>query len=302
MKLATFQHPDLPTSQPGGTFAAVITETTVDDAGAEVALTAVQIPQVRDVGELLAMPEEQQQKAIDDALGADETLAGPTLDVSQLNYATLVPFPTKVFCIGLNYRNHIVETGNEIPEYPTIFTKFGLSLTSATADIPHQEVDHRLDYEGELCVVVGTPGRNIAEEDAAEHIAGYAISNDVSLRGYQGRTPEWTQGKIFEGSTPVGPWLVTADEHQHDARLTTLVNGEVRQNDLVSDLVFSPAELVAYISKIVTLLPGDMILTGTPGGVALAMRNSEGRHPWLTPGDTVETRIEGLGAQHNTIV
>lgn len=297
MKLATFRQPNFRTDQPGATFVAIITETDVDYTGAEDAVHGVMIPEVRDVGEFLALPPTQRAELIDRA----ET-EGEVWDISEATFDTLIPYPSKIFCVGLNYRNHIAETGFDTPEYPTIFAKFAQSLTGADARIAVPQVDHRLDYEGELCVVIGKPGRNIPVEEASDYIAGYAIANDVSLRGYQGRTREWTQGKIFEASTPIGPWLLTADEFNPDARLTTAVNNEIVQNDLVSDVVFSPAELVSYLSEIITLLPGDLILTGTPEGIAQARRNAEGCRPWLKAGDTVEVRIDGLGVQRNVIV
>ena len=162
--------------------------------------------------------------------------------------------------------------------------------------------DHRLDWEGELCVVIGSGGRRLSEEQATDAIAGYAIANDISMRGWQGRTAEWTQGKIWEASTPVGPWVVTPDEFDASARLETRVNDEVVQADSVGNTVFTPAALVAYLSTMVTLSPGDLVLTGTPAGVALGRRNAEGRHPWMGKGDVIEVTIEGLGAQRTELV
>lgn len=302
MKFATFRVPDEPTDKLGASFVALITETETDAQGTEHATLGVQIPEFTDVGQLVTQPPEVRQQLAERALETTTKDPRQLLDVSQATYDTLIPYPAKVFCIGLNYRNHIKETGLELPDYPTVFTKFSQTLTSAEASIAIPAVDHRLDYEGELCVVIGTPGRNIPEDQALDHVAGYTISNDFSLRGYQGRTSEWTQGKFFEATTPIGPWLVTPDEFDPNARITTLVNGEVRQDDSVGDLVFTPANLISYLSEIITLSPGDLILTGTPGGVALAMKNDQGRRPWLVPGDEVETRIQGLGVQHNDIV
>lgn len=239
---------------------------------------------------------------VEGALRAAQADRSLLLDTSGLVYDTLVPFPTKVFCVGLNYTNHIDETGLDRPEHPTLFAKFPQSLTGALDPIEVPEEDHRVDYEGELCIVVGEPGRRIAVEDAPEHIAGYAVANDISMRGFQGRTSEWLQGKVWEASTPVGPWLVTPEEFPADARVLTHVNGELRQEDRVADVVFSPAELVSYASQLITLNPGDLILTGTPAGVALARRDAEGRRPWLRPDDVVEVEITGLGRQRNELV
>ena len=255
-----------------------------------------------DVGEVLAQPQADRDELVRQALEAAEDSPARVLDAAELVPATLIPFPTKVFCIGLNYRNHILETGLELPDHPTVFTKFAQTLTGAQDPVAVPEEDHRLDWEGELCVVIGEPGRRIPEDQAGAHIAGYAVSNDVSMRGWQGRTTEWTQGKCWEDSTPVGPWLVTPDEFQRGARIITRVNGEVMQEDSTGDLVFGPEQLVSYLSTMVTLLPGDLILTGTPAGVALARKNEQGQRPWLVPGDVLETEIEGLGRQRNEVV
>ncbi len=220
----------------------------------------------------------------------------------EARFAPLVRRPSKVFCIGLNYRSHIAETGHKEPEYPTIFTKFADSLTGARDPIEVPPEDHRVDWEGELAIVIGDAGRRIAECDAIRHIAGFAVANDVSMRGWQGRTSEWTQGKCWEAATPVGPLLVTPDEFDEGARITTRVNGRIVQQDSTADLVFSPAALVAYVSIMITLRPGDLILTGTPAGVALGRKDADGRRPWLKAGDVLETEIEGLGAQRNVLV
>lgn len=302
MKIATFRLPNERTDQPGATFAAVITETTTDDSGAEHAAQGIELEGVTDVGAYLTLTPQDRNAAVSSALSAAQENATKVLDMAQFTYDTLIPYPSKIFCIGLNYRNHILETGLQLPEYPTVFAKYGQTLTGPFADITVPEVDHRLDYEGELAVIIGVPGKDIPKTTALNYVAGYAIGNDISLRGFQGRTEEWLQGKIFEATTPVGPWMATPDEFDEAAQLTTVVNGEVRQDDSVNDLVFGVAELIEYLSQMITLLPGDIILTGTPGGVALAMRDENGRRPWLKPGDVVETRIEGLGAQRNAIV
>lgn len=302
MKLATFRLPNETTDTPGASFAAVITQTEVDEHGVEYATKAVRLAGLTDVGAYLTMTPPQRQSLVEETLAAAQQDTTMVFDVADFTYDTLIPYPSKVFCIGLNYRNHILETGLDLPEYPTVFAKYGQTLTGAFSDIEVPELDHRLDYEGELAVIIGMPGKNIVAEDAAQYIAGYAVSNDISLRGMQGRTDEWTQGKIFEATTPVGPWMSTPDDFDPHAQLTTLVNGDVRQQDSVNDLVFDVNELISYLSQMITLLPGDIILTGTPGGVALAMRDENGRRPWLKPGDVVETRIEGLGTQRNAIV
>lgn len=283
MKLATIRRPGAAQQ----TFAAVV-----------LGDTAHELSGFGDVGAFLGADAAARQSALDAA-----TASGTTgVPVADAEFGTLIQSPEKVFCIGLNYRNHILETGQELPAYPTVFTKFARSLTGPTDPIQVPAEDHRLDWEGELAIVIGTAGRRITEEDATDHIAGYAVSNDVSMRGWQGRTTEWMQGKAWEASTPVGPFLVSADAFPAGARIRTSVNGKVVQEDSTADLVFGPAALVAYLSTMVTLAPGDLILTGTPAGVALGRRNEAGRHPWLKAGDVLETGIEGLGAQRNEIV
>ena len=300
MKLATFRQPDSDAAYPGATFAAVITSVHPEDP--EVAVRAVALPECRDVGEYLTAEPQEQREMVESALRAAQEDRSLLLDTSTLVYDTLIPFPTKVFCVGLNYTNHIEETGQDQPEHPTLFAKFPQSLTGALDPVEVPEEDHRVDYEGELCIVIGEPGRRIAVEDAKEHIAGYAVANDVSMRGWQGRTSEWLQGKVWEASTPVGPWLVTPDELPADARIITRVNGVERQDDRIGDVVFSPEELVAYVSQMITLNPGDLIMTGTPAGVAVARKGADGRRPWLRAGDVVEVEITGLGRQRNELV
>ncbi|KAA0976049.1 fumarylacetoacetate hydrolase family protein [Paeniglutamicibacter gangotriensis] len=278
MKLATLRR----RSASADTFAAVITE----ESFAELEGFA-------DVGAFLAADVQSRTAALGAAAGSATPLA-------EADYAPLILNPAKIFCIGLNYRNHIAEVGKEEPKFPTVFTKFASSLTGAHDDIEIPSEDHRIDWEGELAVIIGEPGRRITESDAPKHIAGYAVSNDVSMRGYQGRTTEWTQGKCWDAASPLGPWLVSAEDFAAGAKITTRVNGEVVQEDSTADLVFSPAALVAYLSVFNELRPGDVILTGTPAGVALGRRNEAGRHPWLKAGDVLETSIESLGSSRNT--
>ncbi|MBG6084511.1 fumarylacetoacetate hydrolase family protein [Zhihengliuella flava] len=278
MKFATLRRPGS-----SATFAAVIT----DDGAHEV-------QGYDDVAGLLAADAETRRLACGAALEAKPAPAAPG------DFAPVIPHPSKIFCVGLNYRNHAAETGNELPQYPTLFTKFADTLCGAGDSIEIPAEEHRIDWEGELAVVIGEGGRRIPASDAAAAIAGYAVANDVSMRGWQGRTSEWTQGKCWEASTPLGPYLVTADAFTPGGSLRTRVNGEVVQQDSTGDLIFTPEELVAYCSTLVTLRPGDLILTGTPAGVALGRKDPEtGRRPWLAAGDVLETEIEGLGTQRN---
>ena len=241
-----------------------------------------------DVGELLRAPGWR-----DAAAGGD----GPRRPVAGLDYAPLVPRPDKIVCVGLNYRNHILETGREPPEHPTLFAKYRAALIGAHDDIVLPTVSDRVDWEAELAVVVGAPARHVTVEEAPACIAGYSVLNDVSVRDYQYRTLQWLQGKTFEASTPVGPWLVTADESPGPSReISCEVSGEQMQKADTADLVFDPATLVAYISDVITLEPGDIIATGTPGGVGAARSPQR----FLGEGDVVVTRIAGVGECRNT--
>jgi len=188
--------------------------------------------------------------------------------------------------------------GRDLPEYPTLFAKFATTLTGPYDDIAAPVEDEALDWEGELTIVIGQPCRRVDEQQAASSIAGYTVANDISMRSWQFRTKEWLQGKMWEASTPVGPMLVTADEWQPGPPVSTTVSGEKMQDAPTSDLLFGPAFLVSYISTMITLQPGDLILTGTPGGVGRARTPPR----YLAAGDLVETTIEGLGTLHNKVV
>jgi acylpyruvate hydrolase len=219
---------------------------------------------------------------------------GPRRPLAGLDYAPLVPSPDKIVCVGLNYRSHILETGREVPEYPTLFAKFRSALVGANDPIVVPFATEQVDWEAELALVVGARARHVPVESAAAAIAGYAILNDVSMRDWQNRTIEWLQGKTWERSTPLGPWLVTADESPGPSReIECVIDGEQMQKADTADLVFDPATLVSYISTIVTLEPGDVIATGTPAGVGWP------RGRWLAAGTEVVTRIAGLGEQRN---
>ena len=218
---------------------------------------------------------------------------------ADAEFATLVARPRKVICVGLNYRNHILEMGRELPQYPTLFAKFDRTLTGPFDDIALPPESGSVDWEVELTVVVGRQVRRVGLDEANDAIAGYTVANDVSMRDWQNRTVEWLQGKAFEASTPVGPELVTPDElDASDLEVTCEVNGTVMQRSRTSELVFGPAALVSYASTVVTLDPGDLILTGTPGGVGHA------RTPpvYLASGDELRTSVQGIGTLVNRIV
>lgn len=216
------------------------------------------------------------------------------------SFAPVVTRPSKVLCVGLNYRAHILETGRELPEYPTLFAKFADTLLGARDDLVLPAVSERHDWEAELGVIVGRPVHRAGPEEAAAAIAGYTVTNDVSMRDWQRRTMQWLAGKAFEHTTPAGPYLVTGDEigDAADLEIRCEVDGTVMQRSRTSDLLFTPAGIVAYASQIVTLQPGDLLLTGTPGGVG------DARKPpvYLRPGQTLRTVIEGIGECVNLCV
>ncbi|MFC9502799.1 fumarylacetoacetate hydrolase family protein [Streptomyces sp. NPDC057002] len=229
------------------------------------------------------------------AAGAD----GARHALDGLDYAPVVPRPQKIFCVGLNYRSHILEMGRDLPEYPTLFAKFPAVLIGAYDDIVLPAASQAMDWEGEMAVVIGARARNVTAAEADKHIAGYAVLNDVTARDWQYRTKEWLQGKNFEATTPFGPVLVTSDEADAGSRtLTTEIDGETKQQADTGDLVFDPAALVSYLSTIITLEPGDVIATGTPGGVGHARTPKE----YLVDGTVLTTRIEGLGECRNHCV
>jgi acylpyruvate hydrolase len=225
---------------------------------------------------------------------------GPRHSAALVAYAPLVPRPSKIICVGLNYRSHILEMGRELPAHPTLFTKFADTLLGAGDDLVLPAVSDEVDWEAELGVVVGVPVRRASTAEAAAAIAGYTVLNDISMRDWQWRSTQWLAGKAFDASTPVGPWLVTPDEIDHaaDLALRCELDGQVMQSSRTSDLLFTPADLVAYISQFTTLHPGDLIATGTPGGVGAA------RNPkiFLQPGQVLRTVIEGVGECVNRCV
>ena len=234
-----------------------------------------------------------------DALLAAETDPAHTVPAADV---TLLPpswAPEKVFCVGLNYRDHIAETGRDLPTYPVLFPKYASSLIAADQAIPVPAESAQVDYEGELAVVIGRAGRRIPAGRALDHVLGYTVANDVTMRDYQYKTHQWLQGKAWDGSTPIGPFLVPADEVDlSTAGIRTRVDGETVQESDLSHLIFDVATLVATISEFTELRPGDVILTGTPGGVGFR------RDPqlFLTPGRSVTVEIDGVGSIDSAVV
>ena len=205
----------------------------------------------------------------------------------------------KIICVGHNYREHMLEMGREVPKYPVLFAKFANAIIGPEDDIPYYPISEQLDYEAELAFIVGKKARNVSEEDALNYVAGYTIANDVTYRDIQRRTIQWLQGKTVDGSAPMGPWIITADDLTDPSGLeiSLSVNGEERQRSNTENLVFTVPKLVAFLSSLMTLEPGDIVLTGTPGGVGVA------REPqaFLKEGDVVRIEIERIGVLENKV-
>lgn len=224
------------------------------------------------------------------------------LNAKELEWGPCVTQPNKIICVGLNYRKHADETNAPYPEFPILFNKFNNTLTGHLCDIAVPKVTKQLDYEVELGIVIGKSAKYISKEEALNHVFGYCTVNDLSARDLQLRTQQWLLGKSCDDFSPIGPYLVTADEvgDPNNLKLTTTVNGEVRQNSNTSDMIFYCDEIISYISQHMTLYPGDVILTGTPEGVVLGL--PEEKRVYLQPGDQVTVEIEKLGALTNKFI
>jgi 2-keto-4-pentenoate hydratase/2-oxohepta-3-ene-1,7-dioic acid hydratase in catechol pathway len=235
-----------------------------------------------------------------DRLRASVTVSSTRLALADVELLPPVVDPAKVICIGINYETHRNETGRSASAYPAVFLRFPDTHTGHGAPIVRPRASMALDYEGELAVIIGRPGRAIAQADALDHVAGYACYNDASIRDWQRHTHQFTPGKNFPQTGAFGPWLVTADEigDPMNLRLVTRLNGTVVQEAMTADMIFSIAEIIAYVSTFTPLGPGDVIATGTPGGVGFK------REPplWMRPGDVVEVQIDGVGTLRNVIV
>jgi len=235
-----------------------------------------------------------------DAIAAAASASGARFPVSGVRLEAPIARPPKILAVGLNYADHVAETGMETPKIPMIFNKQSTSVTGPTDPVHLPKVSDKLDYEGELCVVIGKACRHVPKERAHEVIAGYCVGNDVSVRDWQMRVPTFTMGKSFDTHCPIGPAIVTSDEvgDPHTLELKTFVNGELRQHSNTKNLIFDCFDLVEHLSTAFTLEPGDLISTGTCGGVAAAMRPPK----WLVAGDVVRVEIEKLGAIENEII
>ncbi|MEQ6376939.1 fumarylacetoacetate hydrolase family protein [Bacillaceae bacterium S4-13-58] len=224
------------------------------------------------------------------------------LSENEVEWEPCILRPQKIICVGLNYRKHADETKLPYPEYPILFNKYANALTGHNQVISIPRETKKVDYEVELAIIIGKEAKDVPEEKALDYVFGYCSGNDLSARDLQMRTPQWMLGKTSDGFCPIGPFAVTADEipDPNHLRLTTKVNGELRQDSNTSDMIFNCKELIAYISKHMTLYPGDLILTGTPSGVILGY--PEDKQQYLQPGDEVIVEVEKLGALRNTFV
>ncbi len=220
-------------------------------------------------------------------------------EFSQDEFGPAVPSPRRVLCLGVNYRDHAIEGGREVPTWPEVFVRSEGSALGPYADLVKPALSSQFDFEGELGLVIGAGGRYIAAEKALDAIAGYVVLNDATAREWQRAATQWTAGKNFEGSMPIGPEIVTADEADvSDAQLTTTLNGNVMQSARTSQMIVDVPRAIEFISSFTRLRPGDVIATGTPGGVGFA------RQPpvWLQPGDVIEVTVDGVGTIRNRVV
>jgi 2-keto-4-pentenoate hydratase/2-oxohepta-3-ene-1,7-dioic acid hydratase in catechol pathway len=236
-----------------------------------------------------------------DLLRIGRTLGqSPLIDLKSVRLLPPVPAPPKILCVGLNYNDHLEESGLKKPEYPEIFARFATSLIAHQEPIRRPRESITLDYEAELAVVIGKPGRRIPQEQALDHVAGYSLFNDATLRDFQLRTPQWTMGKNFDGTGSFGPWLVTPDAVPPGARglrIQGRLNGRVMQDSRTDLLIFDVPALIEMISVAMSLERGDVIITGTPGGVGAARKPPV----FMEAGDIFEVEIEGLGTLANSV-
>jgi 2-keto-4-pentenoate hydratase/2-oxohepta-3-ene-1,7-dioic acid hydratase in catechol pathway len=263
-------------------------------------------------GELLGLRSDHPDYpgSLDDLVGNDEALRvaasaisqyGRPLSIGEFTYLAPLRRPMKILCVGLNYADHSRESGFEPPTYPTVFARFATSLVGHAAPIQKPAISEQLDWEGELAVVIGKPGRAISMGDALSHVGGYSIFNDATVRDFQFKTTQWTIGKNFDATGGFGPVLVTPDELPpgcRDARITTRINGRIVQDASTSDMIFDVATLIHLLSAAMTLERGDLIITGTPAGVGVSRKPPE----FMQHGETCEVVIEGIGTLTNPIV
>jgi len=254
---------------------------------------------VIDLGASPSAPPDLKSALAQDAIAVLTAQARDSLDLNQVELLPVIPNPDKIFCVGHNYEAHRRETGRAKVDYPSIFTRFADTLTAHGAPIIRPTVSETLDFEGELAVIIGKPGRHIPEAQALSYVAGYAPFNEASVRAWQWHTQQFIPGKNFPQTGGFGPWMITADELPDPAStsVTTRLNGQVMQSQPTSEMIFSVPVIIAYLSTFTRLSPGDVICSGTPGGVGAKRTPPH----WMKPGDVVEVDIPGVGLLSNTI-
>lgn len=279
MKLISFLNQDLPS------YGAVVGDRVLD-------LTPLFGAQAPDLKTLIA------KNLLGEAVQAQRTHRA-TLEFSALTLLPVIPNPRQIFCIGLNYGDHVLETGRQVTEKPVIFLRLPDSQVAHGQDIVRPAESHRLDYEAEIAVIIGQGGRRIREEDAWNHIAGYSCYNDGSVRDWQVATSQWTPGKNFYKTGGFGPWMVTSDEIAPGQvmHLQTVLNGQVLQDSTTDKMIHNIPRQIAYISTFTPLSPGDVIVTGTPGGVG----NKREPQIFMKPGDVCEIVVDAIGTLRNGI-
>ena len=240
------------------------------------------------------------RKLVEKAL-ADKRGRKVLVPESRVKFGPAIPHPPKIICVGLNYRQHAVETGNSIPPVPMLFSKYENTLTGHRSKVKLLRADHQFDYEVELVVVMGRTAVDVPENKALSYVFGYATGNDLSARALQRASSQIMLGKVLDGFAPLGPYVVSADQipDPQNLKVTTHVNGERRQNSNTADMIFTCAQIISYCSRYFTLKPGDIIYTGTPSGVVLGYPPE--KRVWLKPGDSVVTEVEKLGALEVTL-
>lgn len=255
---------------------------------------------IRDAGAVLSGKYDDLKSVLAAGALAELEGMGKPIALDEVTFLPPVPNPEKILCIGLNYLPHILESGRPHPEYPSFFTRYPSSIVGHGVPIERPSASREFDYEGELAFVIGKDGRHISDEAAWDHIAGYSCFNEGSIRDYQNHTTQFWPGKSFERSGSMGPWIVTPDEvgDIREQTLTTRVNGKVEQHAPISDLAIGIPEIIAYASTVLTLRAGDVIVTGTPGGVGRY------RDPqlFLEPGMNVEVEISNVGLLKNEVI
>ena len=280
MQLISFEHN-------GKTSFGLLTENGVIDAGARLSSDFVDLRSVLMAGRL------------DDLRDLIHSDANVDFEEADINYLPVIPNPSKVLCVGINYLSHIKETGRDLPKYPVLFTRFPDSIVGHNTPLIRPKVSTDFDYEGELAVIIGKRARHVSQSEAMSYVAGYSCFNEGSIRDFQMHTIQFTAGKNFYKSGSFGPCMVTADDQPdpNAFHLQTRLNGQILQDAPVSDLCFNIPQLIEYCSSWTPLEPGDVIVSGTPGGVGRV------RKPpiWMKPGDTVEIDIKGVGLLRNTI-